>query len=234
MGKFRNEIVISPEELLEKYRSSSVIIVTECFAKEIFEYLVSEGFPKENIYYESAVDDETQYFEAELIKFNAGEVFVDVGVLNAATSVKFSKKVDYEAIYLFEPEETAQEVSMRNLKNANVTAFELFPFGLWDEETVLVFSGTGGSFGTVENKYTNDTAKPVHVPGNTLDNVLGVRYISFVKMDIEGSELKALQGAERLIKTHKPKLAISLYHKPEDLFDIPRFIHSIVPEYRFF
>lgn len=52
-------------------------------------------------------------------------------------------------------------------------------------------------------------------------------------MDIEGAELDCLKGAEKLIKTLKPKLAICLYHKPMDLFTIPLYLKSIVPQYRF-
>jgi len=52
-------------------------------------------------------------------------------------------------------------------------------------------------------------------------------------MDIEGSELAAINGAEQLIRTWKPRLAISLYHKAEDVFEIPERILQIVPEYRF-
>jgi hypothetical protein len=53
-------------------------------------------------------------------------------------------------------------------------------------------------------------------------------------LDIEGSELKALQGMAQIIKRDKPKLAISLYHKTEDLWTLPLFIKSLVPEYKLF
>jgi FkbM family methyltransferase len=56
--------------------------------------------------------------------------------------------------------------------------------------------------------------------------------VDFIKMDIEGSELDALQGARETIRRFRPKLAISLYHRPHDLFEIPQLIRQIEPSYR--
>ena len=58
--------------------------------------------------------------------------------------------------------------------------------------------------------------------------------VDLIKMDIEGFEIPALNGAQEVIKTFKPKLAISAYHKPTDHWEIPILIKSIYPEYKIY
>ena len=65
-----------------------------------------------------------------------------------------------------------------------------------------------------------------------LDNYID-EYPTFVKMDLEGAELDSLKGMERILREQKPKLAICVYHKWLDFYEIPMYLHQIVPEYRF-
>lgn len=58
--------------------------------------------------------------------------------------------------------------------------------------------------------------------------------IDFIKMDIEGAEIPALRGCQQTIKAFKPKLAICVYHKWDDLLTIPSLIHSIRQDYEFY
>ena len=58
--------------------------------------------------------------------------------------------------------------------------------------------------------------------------------VTFIKMDIEGSEYQAILGAEKMITSHKPKLAISVYHKPEDIWQLPLLIYRFNHEYKFY
>ena len=67
-----------------------------------------------------------------------------------------------------------------------------------------------------------------------MDDHLQGEAVSFIKMDIEGAERGALRGAEQLIRRYRPDLAICVYHSISDLFEIPLYIHSIVPEYRLY
>ena len=66
-----------------------------------------------------------------------------------------------------------------------------------------------------------------------LDDIVGEE-VTYIKMDIEGMELDALKGAEALITKYKPKLAISIYHKMEDIVEIPNHIRNMNLGYRFY
>lgn len=68
----------------------------------------------------------------------------------------------------------------------------------------------------------------------SLDAMFMDKKITLIKMDIEGAELSVLKSAKKVISQKKPVLAICVYHKPEDLVEIPNFIHSCCPEYRLY
>ena len=70
-------------------------------------------------------------------------------------------------------------------------------------------------------------------PCTTLDDYATnkLKRVDFIKMDIEGAEMSALAGAAGVIAEFKPRLAISAYHKPEDLWEIPRKLKELNPDY---
>ncbi len=53
-------------------------------------------------------------------------------------------------------------------------------------------------------------------------------------MDIEGEELKALEGGRRTLKTIRPGLGISVYHQPSHLWEVPNFLNGLNAGYRFY
>lgn len=68
----------------------------------------------------------------------------------------------------------------------------------------------------------------------SIDQILQGKKATFIKMDVEGAELDSLKGAKDTIKNFKPKLAICIYHKPNDIIQIPEFILECRDDYKFY
>jgi hypothetical protein len=98
---------------------------------------------------------------------------------------------------------------------------------LYSDNTTLRFNNTADATGCIS------TDGNIQVKAVKLDDVITEK-VTYIKMDIEGGELSALEGAQRILKQDRPKLAISLYHKPTDLWEIPIYIKKLVPEYKFY
>ncbi|HPM10937.1 MAG TPA: FkbM family methyltransferase [Paludibacter sp.] len=178
-----------------------------------------------------------QYYPADIIQLSARESFVDVGAYNGDTLLDFIKKTkdQFDSIFAFELDiknfkemETVVDKLAAPVKN-NI---KLYNFGLLDEEKEVYYE-TGGS--GMQSTFIN-VINAASACGKTvrLNDRLKNKKVTFIKMDIEGSELKALSGAEEIIKKQKPKLAICVYHKPEHLWEVPLYIKKIVPEYKIF
>ena len=57
---------------------------------------------------------------------------------------------------------------------------------------------------------------------------------AMIKMDIEGYELKALKGMKNFIKDNEPYLAICIYHKEKDLYEIAKYIKNLNPDFKLY
>lgn len=57
---------------------------------------------------------------------------------------------------------------------------------------------------------------------------------SFIKIDVEGSEMKVLKGSMEMIRRERPRLAVCVYHRNQDIVEIPLLLHNIMPDYKFF
>ncbi len=96
---------------------------------------------------------------------------------------------------------------------------------MWSENTVLRFDSNGSSSVMISDTGT------IEIETGTIDEQCD-KIPTFIKMDIEGAEYEALLGARKTISEHKPKLAISVYHKPEDIIELPKLILDLNPGYK--
>ena len=177
-----------------------------------------------------------QYYPPDLIHFSKGELMVELGAYDGQTLLEFiSRCPDCRGAYCFEPDvkllpglERIKEQQAEQGKQVYV-----IPKGAWDCETVLDLSSEGTEEGRTH--VLSDDAKEhgYAIETSTVDKEVK-EPISFMKMDIEGAELRALHGAEKQIRTNRPKLAVCVYHKNEDILEIWNYLRELVPEYRFY
>ena len=171
------------------------------------------------------------YFSQDFYPISSDEVLFDCGAFTGDTIedfVTFTNK-KYKKIVAFEPDEknVKRLNAFINNKIENVVVIQK---ATGDKNGKVAFLNNGNMFSkTVDVK---DSSDELSVDIVRLDNYIDY-HPTLIKMDIEGAELDSLIGATQIIKTLKPKLAICIYHMPFDFYEIPKFLKSLVPEYKF-
>ncbi|WP_018887610.1 FkbM family methyltransferase [Paenibacillus massiliensis] len=169
-----------------------------------------------------------QYFEEGIISLNDDEIFIDGGGCIGETVKEFVDQTggQYRKIYSLEPETVKhKEYSKRVFMDEKI---EIVPMGLWNKRSKLKFVGRNSGTSSISPNGN------MEVDVISIDELLHGSEATFIKMDIEGSEMKALIGAQNTIETYRPKLGICIYHEPLDIVDIPLYIKGLVPEYKIY
>ena len=158
-----------------------------------------------------------------------GDIVLDCGTYTGNTTKYFSQKVGEKGhVYGFEAgEDTFKEYQNNSKKLGNVTAINAAVSSVNGFVTFSKDDGPGARISKEGNK-----VKSVSIDNYILSN--NIKKVDFIKMDIEGAELAAVKGATRVIEKYRPKMALSAYHKYEDLYNLPEFICSIDKEYSFY
>ncbi|MDR1688871.1 MAG: FkbM family methyltransferase [Clostridiales bacterium] len=224
------ELPVYDPEWLKSHKDCYIVLAfgRGKYREEVLSFLHTIGMPEENtidIYNINSVLWGRQYFDLPELNFKQNEVFVDCGSFNGATisAFKLWNKEPFECI-AFEPEKTMAEIIRNKVPYAKV-----INAGVWDENGILRFRTSGSSLMQIADSNGDNELQVVR-----LDDELKDRRVTFIKMDIEGSEMNALKGAEEIIRKQKPKLAICIYHKLEDIWEIPQIILNYRPDYRLY
>ena len=179
--------------------------------------------------------DENQYFGNRIVQKASGN-FVDCGAYQGDTLVQFMKQIggSQYKYFAFEADENNFErlTELYKQKKWNVEAYNL---GVWNDREMLYFQNDAVSEAGVSGKVVENVEdKTVKVSADSLDHVLVGKKVDFIKMDIEGAEIKALQGTQKIIKDQKPVLAISAYHELNHLWEVPMMIKEMNEEYKLY
>lgn len=199
---------------------------------------------------------------SQFFSLNSNEVFIDAGALDGASSQFFidSVKGEFDKVVMFEPSseslikcrETVKNIAQKYPDKSIQQKIDVVSAGLYDHQGILSLSlslfsqdvtdhhgtlpqtahildtGLTNAFVEKGNEY-----QVIEVPVTTLDDYLGDNPATFIKFEIEGSEVAALHGAINTIKKNKPKLALSIYHRPQDLELIMDFVDGLELGYEY-
>lgn len=162
-----------------------------------------------------------------------GDIVLDCGTFTGNTSLYFAQKVgDSGHVYGFEPMKSIFERYEKNMQGVtNVTPVNA---AVSNKNGLLPMYACEAASQVCEGEmasYATDVGY-----GMTLDSFAEKQKlprVDFIKMDVEGAEADALEGAANIIKKYTPRMALSAYHKELDIVMLPRIVSQINGAYKF-
>lgn len=231
---------IFEETIHEIKRSQYLLIIYETVLNKLREDLSDEASKKAldefirqrntGVFYKP-YSHKPEYFGDEIISLSENEVLIDCGAYDGDSIRGFfdvlkEKGISgYKKIYAFETDADNARRLAKNL--SGLEDVQLIVKGVYGQVCTLYSSKSG----TIGSMVTEEGTK---IETTTIDEAVGDGEVTFIKMDIEGNELRARKGAEKTIRRCRPKLAICVYHRVEYLVTIPQYIQSLRLDYKLF
>lgn len=172
------------------------------------------------------------YFPDDLIRPSAHEVFVDCGAFTGDSIDAFlaARGNRFGEIVGIEPDVVncqALQERIDDWKASGIGPIRVEPVAVGSHRGALKFETTGTAGSSVGSGSDTVDVAP-------LDEVLANDKPTYIKFDVEGAERDALVGGSETIRANMPVLAVCLYHRPVDLWDLPLLVRSLRPDYRFY
>ncbi len=167
------------------------------------------------------------YYDLDIVAGGPEDVMVDLGAFIGDSVLSYVNTYGtYGKIYAYEITPGTFRALRQNVSGLQNVV--LCQKGVGAKNGRMYIEDSNGGAG---NRLVENGAMEIEVV--SLDEDIQER-IDVIKMDIEGAEKDALEGAKRHIQEEKPSLLISAYHLPGDLFDIPKLISQMRGDYRFY
>lgn len=166
------------------------------------------------------------YTHASTFRLGPNEIFADCGAYIGSTVRKVVAATDgrFRAIHAFEPDRK-NYAELEKLNALRMPGIVLHNAAVGDRGGRIRFLETGTMGSHVDETAGNSGDTPVVRLDDAMDEV------TFIKMDLEGFEQRALRGAERLLRECRPRMAITAYHYADDLLDLWRLFGELAPDY---
>jgi len=177
-----------------------------------------------------------------LLKFKKDEFFIDAGAFKGDTVDEFlslvgqkdsvQKTPKFKKIIAIEPDIKNYTALRRKFYAYGKGIFVPLNAAAWNKDEKVSFAVKSGRAGRVGTASLGRTAE---VDGVRIDSLVKEDdKVTFIKIDVEGAEAEVLNGAKSVITRCRPKMLVSLYHRAEDMFELPLMIQSLNPRYKFY
>lgn len=219
-GLFTREYITENEEKFERAYSLLADEESKRVYKDILNFKVSGKIK----YLLSSFCDKSKVY-SDILNLNESEEIIDLGAYDGDTIREFTAATGgkYKHITALEPDKKSYKKLLKNTDGMkNISALNM---GVWSKRDTLIFDAEAG-------RNSKLSAEGVSIEVTDIDS-LNIAP-TFIKADIEGSEMKALEGAEKTIKKYLPKLYICAYHRNEDLFALPLKIKELSEKYKIY
>ena len=220
-GIFDETYLSEHDEEIKKARK----LLADEKSREVFDTLIKYKLSGDISFLKAC---ETPAEEAEsLLKIGKNETYVDLGAYNGDTVERFLRLTNKEfaEIYAVEPDYRNFSRMVRRNYALGRGIFHPINAAAWNENKQLIFRKSGGRNSSACNQYGR--GPQVKVEGITVDSMLKEKKPTLIKIDVEGAEREALEGAAEVISKHRPRLILSAYHRTEDIFTLPLMIKEM-------
>ncbi|MBQ2645311.1 FkbM family methyltransferase [bacterium] len=209
-------------------------LLTDDYSREIFDELIAFN------------DNRTPMKEENIDKFpenycpnvplNKGDIMINGGISSdLSLSFKVAETVGENGLIIgFDPNVRIIEQIKKEINESGFKNIKTYPYGLWNKnchKDLYFQDDTDASL-----IYRKDEGSYLPATLVKLDDFVvkeGVSSVNFITLDVEGAELQALQGAETILLSQKPNLAISIHHRPTDAFEIINYLNGLNLGYKF-
>jgi FkbM family methyltransferase len=174
----------------------------------------------------------------KVIQADEGDVVLDIGGCWGDTALYFAEKVGPTGqVYSFEfiPGNIKIHDLNVSLNPNHKDRIKLVKRPIYSKSNAKVYFEDSGPASKISfHSFNNQTGETETLSVDDFVSENNITKVDFIKMDIEGAERYALEGAIETIKKYTPKLAIALYHSLDDLVDIPKWIDDLKLGYKFY
>ena len=163
-----------------------------------------------------------------------GDVVLDCGACIGEISMLFAGLVGYQGeVHLFDPVPLhARYCKLQGSLNPSLAhVFHINELAV-GESTRVVFGDRHDASQISPGGLAVNSYSMISLDDYASEKAL--HSVDVIKMDIEGAEMAALEGAANIVRKFRPRLAISTYHKPEDLWEIPHKLKELNGDYKLF